>query len=762
MTAPALTGRPTAAPAPLDAPPDTAPDASPRALLWRSLRARRRDLALASLFFSSHQLGEALVPVIVGAAVGNAVQDGTPRQLAGWLGLLAADFLLLSLSYRFGARAAKRAAQHTEHQVRGLLTGAVLRPTGGVRLLPGDLLSRAAGDAERVGAYARTLASTVAAVVVLLAAALLLVRISPPLGALVVAGTAGLLAAQHRLSATLRRTSAAEQAHQAGAAALAEDLIRGLRVLKGIGAERTVAADYARVSQDAVRAARRAASAEAALLSLGTAFTGLYLTAVAAVGGRLALDGRLGLDEFIAALGLAQFVIGPMRVVAAARAGHARALASAARLHEVLVTPPAVTDPGETTGAPGADGRRRVPSDAGEAVTNRLGTDAVVVRSGSGDGGVAEGGAGGGDTGVAEGGPGGGDTGVAEGPGRGDAGASERGPGGGDASASERGAGGGDGGVAEGGPGGGDASASERGPGGGDTGVAEGPGRGDAPASERGPGSGGASVAEGGAGGGDAVAAERGPGREAAGPPGSDGVTTVLGDGDLEFRGVRLPDGSVLDARVPGGAMTGLVCDAPAVAEAVTALLAREFDPAEGAVLLGGTDLAALPLDTLRATALVCPHEPALLPGTLADNLGALSDGDAATAEGARAALADQVVNAAPHGAGTSVGDRGETLSGGQRQRVALARALAARSPVLVLHDPTTAVDAATEHTIADRVHRARAGRTTLVITNSPTWLARCGRVVHLHGTPGAARCDTGTHTALLAESPAYRRTVTR
>ncbi|MFJ9156460.1 ABC transporter transmembrane domain-containing protein [Streptomyces griseoviridis] len=725
MTAPALTGRPTAAPAPLDAPPDTAPDASPRALLWRSLRARRRDLALASLFFSSHQLGEALVPVIVGAAVGNAVQDGTPRQLAGWLGLLAADFLLLSLSYRFGARAAKRAAQHTEHQVRGLLTGAVLRPTGGVRLLPGDLLSRAAGDAERVGAYARTLASTVAAVVVLLAAALLLVRISPPLGALVVAGTAGLLAAQHRLSATLRRTSAAEQAHQAGAAALAEDLIRGLRVLKGIGAERTVAADYARVSQDAVRAARRAASAEAALLSLGTAFTGLYLTAVAAVGGRLALDGRLGLDEFIAALGLAQFVIGPMRVVAAARAGHARALASAARLHEVLVTPPAVTDPGETTGAPGADGRRRVPSNAGEAVTNRLGTDAVVVRSGGGDVGVAEG-PGGGDASAAEGGPGGGDTGVAEGPGRGDAGASERGPGGGGASVSEGGAGGGD------------------------AGVAEGPGGGDAPASERGPG------------GGDASASERGPGREAAGPPGSDGVTTVLGGGDLEFRGVRLPDGSVLDARVPGGAMTGLVCDAPAVAEAVTALLAREFDPAEGAVLLGGTDLAALPLDTLRATALVCPHEPALLPGTLADNLGALSDGDAATAEGARAALADQVVNAAPHGAGTSVGDRGETLSGGQRQRVALARALAARSPVLVLHDPTTAVDAATEHTIADRVHRARAGRTTLVITNSPTWLARCGRVVHLHGTPGAARCDTGTHTALLAESPAYRRTVTR
>ncbi|MFJ2814635.1 ABC transporter transmembrane domain-containing protein [Streptomyces sp. NPDC087294] len=651
MTAPSPTGPPTGPSLPTPSP-------TPRALLWEALRTRRRDLTLASLFFSSHQLGEALVPVIVGAAVGNAVQNGTPHQLAGWLGLLAADFLLLSLSFRFGARAAKRAAQHTEHLARGRLTAAVLRPTGGVRMLPGELLSRAAGDAARVGAFARTVASTVAAVVVLLASTLLLVRISPPLGALVVAGTAGLLAAQHRLSATLRRTSTTEQARQADAAALAEDLVRGLRVLKGIGAARAVAADYARVSQDAVRAARRAASAEAALLSLGTAFTGLYLTAVALTGGWLALDGHLNLGEFIAALGLAQFVIGPMRVVAAARAGHARAIASTTRIHEVLNTPPAVPDAGTRGGA---------------------------TRAAAGDGGAAARAAGG-APGAAEGGP----------AGRGAPGAVE-----GDVAV---------GGVA---------------------GVV----------------GGGAVV------GGTAAAAV---GAELAG-----GIGVEPWSG-LEFRGVALPGGAVLDARVPGGSMTGLVCDGPAAAEAVTALLAREFDPAEGRVLLDGVDLAAFPLDALRATALVCPHEPALLPGTLGDNLGALSDGADATAEGARAALADQVVDATPHGANTSVGDRGETLSGGQRQRVALARALAARSTILVLHDPTTAVDAATEHTIAARVRRTRADLTTLVITNSPAWLARCTQIVHAHGEGGSARCDTGTHAALLATSAAYRRTVTR
>ncbi|NEA45995.1 ABC transporter ATP-binding protein, partial [Streptomyces sp. SID10815] len=68
-------------------------------------------------------------------------------------------------------------------------------------------------------------------------------------------------------------------------------------------------------------------------------------------------------------------------------------------------------------------------------------------------------------------------------------------------------------------------------------------------------------------------------------------------------------------------------------------------------------------------------------------------------------------------------------------QRVALGRALAARSPVLVLHDPTTAVDAATEDAVAERVRRTRTGRTTLVLTTSPAWLARCDSVLHLPST---------------------------
>ncbi|MFJ2887003.1 ABC transporter transmembrane domain-containing protein [Streptomyces sp. NPDC087305] len=565
---------------------------SPHALLWRSLLARRRDLALASALFTTHQLGEALVPVIVGATVGTAVRRGTPGALAFQLALLATDFLVLSMSYRFGARASARAKQHTEHRLRMALTARVLRSDGGIGLPPGDLLSRASADTNRVGAFAGTVASTVAATVVLLGSVLLLLRISVGLAALVVVGTACLLAAQNGLSRTLRRAGTTEQAHQARATELAENLVRGLRVLKGIGAERAVAEDYVRVSQDAVRAARRAARAEATLLAAGALATGLYLTATVALGGRLALDGRLSLGQLIAALGLAAFVIGPMRVVSTSHAAHARALASATRVHAVLTAPAAVTDP-------------------------------------TGDQ-----------------------------------------------------------------------------------------------------------------------------------PPPLDGP---LG---IEFREVELPGGIRAQWQAPAGKLTGLLCEDPAVADALVRLLARESDPAHGRILVDGTDLTTFPLNTLRATVLVSSHEAALLPGTVAENLAALTEDGPALAEAARASFADQVVAATPRGGDTSVGDRGELLSGGQRQRVALGRALAARPPVLVLHEPTTAVDTVTEDTIAERVRKARAGRTTLVVTNSPAWLGRCDQVVRVPGTENSSTPERPKSSAVKAGSipvhPNTPRTTTR
>ncbi|WP_432838596.1 ATP-binding cassette domain-containing protein [Dactylosporangium sp. CA-092794] len=227
----------------------------------------------------------------------------------------------------------------------------------------------------------------------------------------------------------------------------------------------------------------------------------------------------------------------------------------------------------------------------------------------------------------------------------------------------------------------------------------------------------------------------------------------------LRFEAVR-PAGSRADltATVYPGGMTGLVCEDPVAAAAVPALLARERDPEGGRILLDGRDIATLPLPALRATVLAAPHDAVLLPGTIADNLAALSDDPAAVGRAARAAFADQVVDAAPDGDHTGVGDRGETLSGGQRQRIALARVLAADPPVLVLHEPTTAVDAATEDRIARGTAELRGERTTLIVSTSPAWLARCRQVMFLH----RSGCSGGTHADLLAASPTYRDAVTR
>jgi putative ABC transport system ATP-binding protein len=103
------------------------------------------------------------------------------------------------------------------------------------------------------------------------------------------------------------------------------------------------------------------------------------------------------------------------------------------------------------------------------------------------------------------------------------------------------------------------------------------------------------------------------------------------------------------------------------------------------------------------------------------------------------------------------VSEQGRSLSGGQRQRVALARALATDAPVLVLHDPTTALDTVTEARVAEALRELRRGRTTLVATTSPALLAACDRVVELDG--GAVRAQ-GSHAELLDRHADYRALV--
>jgi len=127
----------------------------------------------------------------------------------------------------------------------------------------------------------------------------------------------------------------------------------------------------------------------------------------------------------------------------------------------------------------------------------------------------------------------------------------------------------------------------------------------------------------------------------------------------------------------------------------------------------------------------VAPHHPELFSGTIRENI-VLSEKPGELNGVLSASAAEDVVAAHPDGLNHAIAERGSALSGGQRQRLALARALLAGPRLLVLHDPTTAVDAVTEHAIAKGVKAMRAGLTTVVVTNSPALLAAADRVVVL------------------------------
>ncbi|MFJ2577843.1 ABC transporter transmembrane domain-containing protein [Kitasatospora aureofaciens] len=220
------------------------------------------------------------------------------------------------------------------------------------------------------------------------------------------------------------------------------------------------------------------------------------------------------------------------------------------------------------------------------------------------------------------------------------------------------------------------------------------------------------------------------------------------------------------------GELTAVVCGDPDFAGALAERLGghvprAEDEPAQPSVRLGGTELDAVPLAEARAAVLVHDKEPVLLSGTLAGLLDVPASGRVPAAEALAAARADDVLEALVDGSPDCAGDvmrariteRGRSLSGGQRQRLALARALLADPPVLVLDEPTSAVDAHTESRIAAGLRDSRAGRTTVVFATSPLLLDRADRVVLVRDGRAVA---AGRHRELMDTEPAYRAVVTR
>jgi len=188
-------------------------------------------------------------------------------------------------------------------------------------------------------------------------------------------------------------------------------------------------------------------------------------------------------------------------------------------------------------------------------------------------------------------------------------------------------------------------------------------------------------------------------------------------------------------------------------------LIPRFYDPVQGRILLDGMDLRAWDLPCLRRQTGIVFQENFLFSRPVAENI-AFGHPDATRAQiehAARLAAADGFIRALPEGYDTIIGEFGADLSGGQRQRLAIARALLLEPPVLLMDDPTAAIDPLTGGEIFDAMESAMAGRTTLLVAHRIETLRRADRILVLDRGRIA---QLGTHAELIGRPGIYRNVV--
>ncbi|MFG2620769.1 ABC transporter ATP-binding protein [Streptomyces sp. NPDC048507] len=552
-------------------------------ILRTAIRRNAGAMAWGTVLMGLYQAGETAFPIALGLIVEHTMRERSPGSLAVAVAALAVIITTVSLSWRFGMRILQKANTTEAHRWRVQVAACGLQPVArDTNLKSGEVLTIATEDADQTADIVEVVPMLVSSMVAVLIAAVALGIADLRLGLLVMVGTVAILSVLSVLSKRIGSSTKEQQARVARAGAKVADLITGLRPLHGFGGNHAAFGSYRKVSTEARQQAVTVARVNGAYAGTALALNATLAAAVTLTAGWLAFEGQIGIGELVMAVGLAQFIMEPLRLFSDMPKYVMMARASAERMALVLSAPP--------TAAPGT--QRPDPG---------TGLEVDCVRYGS-------------------------------------------------------------------------------------------------------------------------------------------------------LQGVKF--------QVPAGEFTAITAYQPRAAAELASILAVNVAPESygGQVRIGGKQLADLSVESVREHVLVNPYDGEIFAGTLRSNIDP-SGTSPSVAEAVEASMLTDVVALHRQGLDYEVRDRGANLSGGQRQRLSLARALAADTDVLVLHDPTTAVDAVTEQLVARNVTKLRRGRTTVVFTSSPALLDAADRVLVLDD--GVVTAE-GTHRELLAADQAYRAAVTR
>ncbi|MBB2945448.1 ABC-type multidrug transport system fused ATPase/permease subunit [Actinoplanes lutulentus] len=539
-----------------------------RFLFWLVRRSRLTVVAAAVL--AVIWMGcQSLAPAMVGEAVDAAVAYDS-RELAGWtlllLGVGTVQAVAGIMRHRFAVTnwlgAAFRTVQVVVRQANRL--GATLPR----RLDAGEVVAIGTSDISHIGSAVDLVSRGIGSLLAVGVVTVLLLRISVPIGMIVLIGVPIMMMVVGLLIGPLHRRQRAYRTLQGRLTGQAADLVSGLRVLRGVGGEPIMAARYRAASQALRAAGVRTAKVEALLEAAQVLLPGVFLVLLTWLGARSAWKGEITVGQLVSFYAYAAFLVAPLRQLTEAVDKITRGHVSSRRVVAMLTVEPELTEPDDP-----------VPLPAGE---------------------------------------------------------------------------------------------------------------------------------------------------------------------------LRDQESGVC---VPAGLMTAIVAALPSEAARIADRLGRYEDGST----LGGVPLAAGDLAEIRKRILVADNDARLFAGPLVSDLDPYATG--ALPEALEAAAATGIVDGLPDGVDGVVAERGQSFSGGQQQRLRLARALIVNPEVLILVEPTNAVDAHTEALIADRLRAARSGRTTVVCTSSPLLLSRADHVCYVESGQLVA---AGPHQDLLRSTPGYARMVLR